>query len=142
MTEESTEDVSRETESTEDVSRETESTEELQQSFDRSYVEQLRTKSANYRLRAKESEQALNDVRQTLFRERIKRLDMVVDPGEVPYDVELLDDETALVEHIESLLTDKPYLRKRVVGGDIGQHDTQSTGDGFSLLGALRANAG
>lgn len=118
------------------------SEEELQQTFDRGYVEQLRSKSANYRLRAKESEQALADVQQALFRERVQRLDLVVDPVEVPYSADLLEDETALVEHIEALLTAKPYLRKRAVGGDIGQHDQQQTGDGFSLLGALRANAG
>lgn len=116
--------------------------EELQQSFSREYVEKLRNKGANYRLRAKESEQRLETVQRALFAERVQRLDLVVDPQEVPYNAELLDSEEELLEHIEELLTAKPYLRKRKAGGDIGQHDKHTDGGGFSLLGALRANAG
>lgn len=148
----SNETVSRETtEETEETDNELQSvdtevqsvdTEELQQTFDREYVETLRNKSANYRLRAKESESQLESVQRALFAERVQRLGLVVDPAEVPYSVDLLDSEADLVEHIEELLAAKPYLRKRKAGGDIGQHDKQDSGDGFSLLGALRANAG
>lgn len=141
--------VSRETTEQEQESSEQESSEQEQeqesseqQSFSREYVEQLRDKSANYRLRAKESEQRLEEVQRALFSERVQRLDLLVNPEELPYNPALLDSTEELTAAVEQLLESKPYLRKRKAGGDIGQHDQQGTGDGFSLLGALRANAG
>ena len=116
---------------------------ELQQTFNREYVEKLRSKSANYRLKMKESQSRVTELERALWTERVKRLDMVVDPDAVPYNADLLDDETATVEAIESLLEAKPYLRKRKANGDIGQHDARGRGgDGFTITGALRNNAG
>ena len=139
--------VSRETteqeqESSEQEQESSEQQSSEQQSFSREYVERLRDKSAGYRLRAKESEQRLEEVQRALFRERVQRLDMLVNPEELPYNPALLDSPEELTAAVETLLESKPYLRKRKAGGDIGQHDQQSNGDGFSLLGALRANAG
>ena len=134
--------VSRETTEQEQESSEQEQESSEQQSFSREYVEQLRDKSAGYRLRAKESEQRLEEVQRALFSERVQRLDLLVNPEELPYNPALLDSPEELTAAVEQLLESKPYLRKRKAGGDIGQHDQQSNGDGFSLLGALRANAG
>lgn len=114
---------------------------ELRQTFDRDYVEQLRSKSAGYRLRAKEAESDRANLQRQLFQERLQRLDLVVDVDAVPYDAELLDDEAALVAHVESLLADKPYLRKRQLGGDIGQHSAGDNPQGVSLLSMMKQNS-
>ena len=151
-------DVSRETQQSDDDGRDHDDTQdtegqdddtqdddggELQQTFDRDYVEKLRSKSANYRLRMKESQSRVAELERALWTERVKRLDMVIDPDAVPYDADLLDDESATVAAIESLLEAKPYLRKRKASGDIGQHDSRGRGgDGFTLTGALKNNAG
>lgn len=119
-------------ENQEDVSRET---------FSRDYVERLRDRSAGYRLRARESEQRVSELERALFNERLQRLDLVVDVDAVPYDATLLENESDLVEHVERILENKPYLRRRRVAGDIGQHSDRDSRDGFSLLGALRHNA-
>ena len=113
---------------------------ELRQTFDRDYVERLRTKSAGYRLRAKEAESDRANLQRQLFTERLQRLDLVVDVDAVPYDAELLDDEAALVEHVEQLLESKPYLRKRQLGGDIGQHTSNDNPKPVSLLGMMKQN--
>ena len=133
------ENVSRETLKTEP---ETEPETELQQTFDREYVEQLRTKSANYRLKAKESAEQVDSLQRQLFAEKVARLDRVVDPKEVPYDAELLADDSHLEAAIDKLLEDKPFLKKRKAAGNIGQHTASGGAPAFSLLNALKNNAG
>ena len=114
---------------------------ELRQTFDRDYVERLRTKSAGYRLRAKEAESDRANLQRQLFTERLQRLDLVVDVEAVPYDPALLDDEAALVDHVEALLESKPYLRKRKVAGDIGQHSAGDNPQSVSLLSMMKQNS-
>lgn len=46
------------------------------QTFGREYVEQLRTKGAGYRLRAKEAESQLETLQRQLFKEKLQRLDL------------------------------------------------------------------
>jgi hypothetical protein len=115
---------------------------ELRQTFDRDYVEKLRTKSANYRLRAKEAESQVDTLQRALFQERLQRLDLVVDPEAVPFDPELLESDDTLKQHLEQLLEDKPYLRKRKTGGNIGQHTNNDHSSPVSLLGMMKRNAG
>ena len=115
---------------------------ELRQTFDRDYVERLRGKSANYRLRMKDAESRVETLQRELFTERLARLDMIVDLDAVPYDPALLEDNDALQEYVEELLESKPYLRKRKANGDIGQHSSNGSDEGgFSLLDAMRDNA-
>lgn len=111
------------------------------QTFGREYVEQLRTKGAGYRLRAKEAENQLETLQRQLFKEKLQRLDLVVDTDAVPYDPDLLDDDSDLSAAVETLLESKPYLRKRNVGGNIGQHTSNDSTTAVSLLSTLRNNA-
>src|SRR5690625_4447696 len=92
--------------------------------FPRSYVQRLRERSNGYRLQLRERESEVDKLQRQLFAERLQRLDLVVDHDAVPYDPALLDDDDALQEHVEGLLSAKPYLRKRKVSGNIGQHSS------------------
>ena len=109
--------------------------------FPRSYVQRLRERSNGYRLQLRERESDVDTLQRQLFAERLQRLDLVIDHDAVPYDPALLDEPNALQEHVEQLLDAKPYLRKRKVSGNIGQHSNTSDKGGFSLLDAMRANA-
>lgn len=143
LAEQEQDNVSRETqqEQEHDEQEHDEQEQELQQTFDRDYVEKLRSKSASYRLRMKDAESQVSTLQRQLFTERLQRLDMVVDPDAVPYDPALLEDEQTLVDAIEELLQSKPYLRKRKVAGNIGQHTSQDGPAPVSLLSVLRNNA-
>lgn len=109
--------------------------------FPRSYVQRLRERSNGYRLQLRERESEVAALQRQLFTERLQRLDLVVDVDAVAFDPALLDEPNALQEHVEQLLDAKPYLRKRKVSGNIGQHSNTSDKGGFSLLDAMRANA-
>lgn len=109
--------------------------------FPRSYVQRLRERSNGYRLQLRERESDVAALQRQLFAERLQRLDLVVDVDAVAFDPALLDEPNALQEHVEQLLDAKPYLRKRKVSGNIGQHSNTSDKGGFSLLDAMRANA-
>src|SRR5690625_121873 len=110
--------------------------------FPRSYVQRLRERSNGYRLQLRERDSEVETLQRQLFAERLQRLDLVIDHDAVPYDPALLDDDDALQEHIEGLLADKPYLRKRKVSGNIGQHSSNGVGgSSVSLMDKLRHNA-
>lgn len=110
--------------------------------FPRSYVQRLRERSNGYRLQLRERESDVDRLQRQLFAERLQRLDLVVDHDAVPYDPALLDDDDALQEHVEGLLAAKPYLRKRKVSGNIGQHSSNGVGgSSVSLMDKLRHNA-
>lgn len=109
--------------------------------FPRSYVQRLRERSNGYRLQLRERESDVDTLQRQLFAERLQRLDLVIDHDAVPYNPALLDDDDALQEHVEELLAAKPYLRKRKVSGNIGQHSSNGGGSGFSLMDTLRHNA-
>lgn len=110
--------------------------------FPRSYVQRLRKRSNGYRLQLRERESEVDKLQRQLFAERLQRLDLVVDHDAVPYDPALLDDDDALQEHVEGLLAAKPYLRKRKVSGNIGQHSSNGVGgSSVSLMDKLRHNA-
>lgn len=109
--------------------------------FPRSYVQRLRERSNGYRLQLRERESDVDRLQRQLFAERLQRLDLVIDHDAVPYDPALLDDDDALQEHVEGLLAAKPYLRKRKVSGNIGQHSSNGGGSSFSLMDTLRHNA-
>lgn len=109
--------------------------------FPRDYVEQLRRKSSGYRLRAQKAEETAEQLGRELYRLRVESLGILADPDDLPYDADLLGDTERLREAAEQLAQSKPHLRARRAGGNIGQHEHGAAGDGFSLLGALRAGA-
>lgn len=120
-----------ETPATDNVSRET---------FDRDYVEKLRSESKNYRTRLREAE-ALAQVRgQELLAARVDALGLMADPSDVTYSDELAGaDADTLREHVEELLAEKPHLRAVAVPGGVPGRSGQ--GEDVSLVSLLRSGA-
>lgn len=120
-----------ETPATDDVSRET---------FDRDYVEKLRSESKNYRTRLREAE-ALAQVRgQELLAARVDALGLMADPSDLTYSDELAGaDADTLREHVEELLAEKPHLRAVAVPGGVPGRSGQ--GEDVSLVSLLRSGA-
>ena len=108
---------------------------EQQQSFSRDYVQSLRSESAGYRKRMQRAEREL-------FRMKVDATGLIVAADEVPFDAALLDDDDALTQQVEEIVTAKPYLKRRSATGNIGQHEQRQTdSNGPGLLGMLRHNA-
>lgn len=130
------------------VSRETEDEDEdedegeQQDQFPRPYVERLRARSAGYRARAKTAEDRAAELEGALFTERVRALDVLADPTDLPYDAELLDDADALREAVTELVGKRPHLRRRgVAGGETGARERTDTTETTSLLGIMRGGA-
>lgn len=110
-------------------------------SFPRAYVEQIRRRSQTYRHRAQVAEQRADELGRELFRARVADLGVLADPDDLDYDPELLGDDDELRAAADELVQRRPHLAARRARGNIGQHEAGSSGDGFSLSGALRSGA-
>lgn len=129
--------VSRETDDDED-----EATDDERDTFPRPYVERLRARSAGYRTRANEAEARAGALERELFTERVRALDVLADPADLPYDADLLDDADALRDAVTELVGKRPHLRRRgVAGGETGAREHTDTTETTSLLGIMRAGA-
>lgn len=106
--------------------------------FDEAYVKALRKESAGYREKAKRAD----ELGARLHTALVTATGRLQDPTDLPYDPAHLDDEESLTAAIEALLTSKPHLASRRPSGFIPQGATPEAGNGFSLAGMLRANAG
>ncbi len=89
--------------------------------FPRTYVERLRTESAEHRTKAKAAAEALEPLQQRLHALVVAGTGRLADPSDLPFDAAHLDDEAALSTAIDTLLTSKPHLASRRVKDDIGQ---------------------
>lgn len=129
--------VSRETDDDED-----EATDDERDTFPRPYVERLRARSAGYRTRANELEARTTELEAALFTERVRALDVLADPTDLPYDADLLDDADALREAVTELVGKRPHLRRRgVAGRETGAREHTDTTETTSLLGIMRSGA-
>lgn len=106
--------------------------------FPRSYVEELRKESADYRLKAKDAETRADELAKRLHAELVKATGRLENHADLPYDVKHLDDAEALTAALDALLADRPYLGKRVVRGDVGQGERGGADAPVSLLGLLQ----
>lgn len=110
--------------------------------FPRPYVERLRARSAGYRARAKAAEGRAAELEKALFTERVRALDVLADPADLPYDADLLDDSDALREAVTELVGKRPHLRRRgVAGRETGAREAADTTETASLLGIMRSGA-
>ena len=109
--------------------------------FPRSYVKRLRERSAGYRARAKEAEARTAELERALFTERVRALDVLADPSDLPFDAELLDDPDALRAAADDLVARRPHYRRRGIAAGTGSRDEAGTGSGVSLLGLMRGGA-
>ncbi len=107
-----------------------------QETFPRAYVEQLRQEAADARVKARRAD----DLARQLFSARVAATGLLVDPADLPYDEQLLDDPAAMEAAIEALITAKPHLASRIPRGDIGQ-GVSDPADTVDLAALLRAGA-
>lgn len=104
-------------------------------SFPRTYVEELRKESASHRHKA-------DDYAKRLHAEIVKATGRLENPADLPYDAKHLDDAEALTAALDALLTDRPYLAKRVVKGDVGQGHRGGAVGGPSWADLFNGGAG
>jgi hypothetical protein len=111
--------------------------------FPRPYVERLRARSAGYRARARQAEGRVGELERELFTERVRALDLLADPADLPYDPELLEDPDALAEAARRLVKDRPHYRRRgtLDGTGTGSRDRAGSTDGVSLAAIMRGQA-
>lgn len=110
--------------------------------FDRAYVKRLRARSAGYRTRANAAEGRVSELERALFTERVRALDVLADPADLPYDPDALEDPDALRAAVTDLVAKRPHLRRRgVAGGETGAREQHDSADPVSLLGLMRGGA-
>lgn len=105
-------------------------------SFSRSYVETLRSESANYRTQNK-------DLRSELWAARVAAAGRLADPADLPLpDAADPTDAEQVTAAIDELLAAKPHYAARRATGDIGQHSAaDDTAGGVSLMGIMGRNS-
>lgn len=105
--------------------------------FNRAYVEKLRRESAGYRERA----QRADELAARLHTALVAATGRMADPTDLSFDSAHLDDEQALANAIDELLTRKPHLASRRPFGDVGQGNRGGTVEPVNLADILRSRA-
>lgn len=85
------------------------------ETFPRAYVEQLREEAADYRVRARRSD----ELGQRLHSALVTATGRLADPTDLVYAEAHLEDEAALTTAIDELLGRKPHLAARRVSGRV-----------------------
>lgn len=116
----------------------TEESDESSDTFPRSYVEKLRTEAKDHRHRAETAEARSEELTRQLFTLRVQATGKLADPTDLEFDADLLTDDETLNAAIDDLLSRKPHLKARKIGGSVGQGVTGNKEAPFSLLGRLR----
>lgn len=113
------------------------------ETFPRPYVERLRARSAGYRTRANAAEARAAELEQALFTERVRALDVLADPTDLPFDADMLDDPDALRAAVDALVAKRPHYRRRgtTTPGATGSRDRRAEQDAFSLTGIMRGHS-
>jgi len=88
--------------------------EQQEDTFPRSYVEELRKESARYRERS-------SGLAKRLHTALVAATGRLADPADLDFNDAHLDNPEALEAAIESLLASKPHLASRRPRGDVGQ---------------------
>ena len=111
--------------------------------FPRPYVERLRARSAGYRARAKTAEGRAAELERALFTERVRALDVLADPADLPYDGELLEDPDAMRAAVDALVRERPHYRRRGTAdpSSTGSRHRSSPSDTVSLSAIMRGHA-
>ncbi|MCQ4365870.1 hypothetical protein KQR54_33210 [Mycobacterium gordonae] len=106
--------------------------------FPRAYVEKLRTEAKDNRHRAETAESRSDELTRQLFTLRVQATGKLADPTDLEFDADLLTDDDTLNAAIDDLISRKPHLKARKIGGSVGQGVTGNKEEPFSLLGRLR----
>lgn len=108
--------------------------------FPRPYVERLRARSAGYRARAKDAEARTGELERALFTERVRALDVLADPADLPFNADLLDDADGLRTAVAELVRSRPHYRRRgtTSSAGTGSREQAAGSSSVSLLGLMR----
>ncbi|MDC8982551.1 hypothetical protein PR370_15825 [Mycobacterium marinum] len=110
---------------------------EQQDTFPRSYVEELSQENGRYRQRAQQADQ----LAQRFHIELVRATNRLADPTDLPFNTDHLDDPAALTVAIDDLLAWKPHLANRRPVGDIGQGPMSVASANFDMAAILRQRA-
>lgn len=118
-----------------------ETPEEEPETFDRPYVERLRTEAADRRAEAREAREALTPLRDALWAAQVAATGRLADPSDLalPDDGDPLDQE-AITAAVDDLIERKPHLASRRPRGEVGQGEN-GAGSSVDLAGMLRSRA-
>lgn len=89
--------------------------------FPRSYVEELRRENASYRDKARAAQSQIDELSRELFTAKVQATGKVENPTEIPYNADILNDPDALSEAIDAAVSERPYIKRRTITGDAGQ---------------------
>lgn len=106
------------------------------ETFPLAYVQKLRTEAAEARTKAKRAEA----LEAQLFTAQVKATGRLVDPSDLAFNAELLEDPEGLTAAIDTLLAAKPHLAARSFG-NVGQGVTTSNVGEVNLADMLRLGA-
>lgn len=110
--------------------------------FDREYVQQLRSEAAGHRRRATEAEQAVEDLRRKLWSHEVAALGLLADPEDLPYDSEAAGDPEAVKAAAEALIARKPHMARTSTSGPLPDAaDREPSPGGVSWSAMLRGGA-
>lgn len=120
-----------------DTQEDTEQPQDEQETFPRSYVEELRQENGRYRQRAARAD----DLAAALWEARVTATGRLADPTDLPMpdEADPLDPE-AVTAAVSDLLDRKPHLASRRPRGDVGQ-GMAGSGASTDLAGILRSRA-
>lgn len=91
------------------------------QTYPADVVRKLREENAKHRNRAKDAEARVEELSRALFAARVAATGKLADPTDLPFDADLLDDDTALNAAVDDLIAKRPHYAKRKITGDVGQ---------------------
>lgn len=110
--------------------------------FDREYVQQLRSEAAGHRRRATEAEQAVEGLRRKLWSHEVAALGLLADPEDLPYDSEAAGDPEAVKAAAEALIARKPHMARTSTSGPLPDAaDREPSPGGISWSAMLRGGA-
>lgn len=84
-------------------------------------AETLRKESEAHRDRAQAAEERAEALARRLHSALVAATNRLENPAELAFDAAHLDDTDALTAAIDQVLTERPYVAKRLVTGDAGQ---------------------
>lgn len=110
--------------------------------FDREYVQRLRSESAGHRKRAREAEATIDGLRRELWTHHVRETGLLADPEDLPYNPEAAGDPEAVKAAAEALIARKPHMRRTGTSGPLPEAATRTpSAGGVSWSSLLRSGA-
>ena len=91
-----------------------------------------------YRLTVKEQGYELDRLRADLFEARAALAGVLIDPADLPFDPDIVDDPAAIAQAARDLVAERPYLGRNRTTINVGQHEAGSDAPPFDLATAIR----